>query len=364
MKKLNLIILILMTAFLFSCEKDKQNIVIKSNPNSNQLNNLSAATFVLSRDDAANNFQTFKWNSVNYGFTASEKFTIQFDLKANNFSSPVNLITVTHDTTASITVGDFNKALLTAGLSPDVAVDIQFRIMTWVNDLVNPVYSTVAEAKITPYATTFPPIYMTGEATGGWNWNLYTYKELRSSAPNVYTTIGYFIQDKAFRFFKQTDWGPTSWNYPYFTGTVSTLFVNALDGDSNFKFVGTTGYYQVTVNMNTKSVDMVAMPDQVLFATGAALGGWDWSTNYIQLTWLSNGIYRATTDFVVESFRFFGQKDWGPISYNYPWFAGGTVSALFENANDGDKNFKFIGTPGSYTVTVNLLDKIVNMTQP
>jgi hypothetical protein len=364
MKKLNLILFILLTVFFVGCEKDKSNVIIKSSITPNSLSDLSATTFVLNRDNAADNFQTFKWTSVNYGFTASEKFTIQFDLKANNFSSPANLLTVTHDTTASITVGDLNKAMLTAGLSPDVAATLQFRIKTMIHDSIPAIYSNIFEASVTPYATTFPPIFMTGAATGGWGWGQYVYKELRSTAPNIYQTIGYFLSGEAFRFFKQTDWNPVSWNYPYFTGTVSALFVNALDGDSNFKFTGTSGYYQVTVNMTTKSVDMVAMPDQVLFATGAALGGWDWSTNYIQLTWKSNGIYQATTDFVVETFRFFGQKDWGPTGYNYPWFAGGTVSALFENANDGDKNFKFIGTPGSYTVTVNLIDKTVTMTQP
>jgi hypothetical protein len=204
---------------------------------------------------------------------------------------------------------------------------------------------------------------MCGAATGGWSWNLYTYKEVRSSAPNVYQTVAKFFNNETFRFFKQTDWSPTSYNFPYFTGTVSNLFENANDGDKNFKFTGTTGFYKITVNMTTKSVSMEAVAEPVLYATGAALGGWDWTTNYIQLTWKSNGIFQATTDFAVETFRFFKQAGWGD-SYNYPWFAGGTVSPLFVNANDGDSNFKFVGTPGSYTITVNLLDKTVTMIQP
>jgi hypothetical protein len=81
------------------------------------------------------------------------------------------------------------------------------------------------------------------------------------------------------------------------------------------------------------------------------------------MTWKSNGIFEATTDFINgEAFRFFAQKDWGPTSYNYPYFAGGTVSNLFENANDGDKNFRFTGTTGNFKITLNMLDKIVTMT--
>jgi hypothetical protein len=142
---------------------------------------------------------------------------------------------------------------------------------------------------------------------------------------------------------------------------VNPLCENAADGDLNFRFIGTSGYYKITVNMSTKKVEMVSQPDQVLYMTGAALGGWNWSTDYVQLTWMSNGIYQARTDFVVETFRFFAQADWGPTSYNYPYFAGGTISNMFVNANDGDKNFKFVGTPGTYTLNVNFLDKIITM---
>ncbi len=364
MKRLSLILLILVAVFIVSCEKDKENVMLKETIAANDMSNLSASTFVLLLDNAAQTFQTFTWTEIDYGFEAVAKYVVQVDVKGNNFASPIDILTVTDAITATITVGAFNDALLKAGLEPDVAADLQFRVMGTINPGVPPVYSDVVEAKVTPYATTFPPIFMTGEATGGWNWNLYTYKVLKSSAPNIYETIAYFSNsgDAYFRFFKQPDWGPVSYNYPYFTGTVSNLFTGQVGGDGNFKFIGTNGYYKVTVNMKTKSVTMEAQPDQVLFATGAALGGWNWDTDFIQLTWLSDGIYRATTDFANETFRFFGQAGWGPIGYNYPWFT--TVSPLFENANDGDKNFRFIGTPGSFTVTVNLLDKTVTMTQP
>jgi hypothetical protein len=361
MKRLSLILLILVAVFVVSCEKDKENVMLKDTITANDLSNLSATTFVLLMDNASQTFQTFTWTEIDYGFNAVVKYDVEIDVKGNSFGSPVNVLSVTDATTASITVGAFNTILLNAGLEPEVAKDLEFRVKGTVNPGVPPVYSDVVEAKVTPYATTFPPIYMTGEATGGWNWNLYTYKVLKSTAPSVYETIAYFLNDKTFRFFKQPDWNPTSWNYPWFS-TVDPDLVNANDGDLNFRVAAATGYYKIIVNMKTKTVTMEPVPDQVLYATGAALGGWNWDTDFIQLTWLSDGIYRATTDFANETFRFFGQAGWGPISYNYPWFT--TVSPLFENANDGDKNFRFIGTPGSFTVTVNLLDKTVTMTQP
>ena len=363
MKKISLILLTLIAAFIVSCETEKDFITVSDNVPANDLSNLTSSTFVLNRDEATQAFQTFKWTNIDYGFSAVVKYEVQVDVKGNNFASPITIATVTADTSASITVGAFNTVLLGAGLNPDEAKDLQFRVKGTLHPSIAPVYSDIAEAKVTPYATSFPPIYMTGAATGGWNWDLYTYKILYSTAPMVYETTAHFLNGETFRFFKQVGWGPTSWNYPYFTGTVSPLLTNALDGDSNFRFTGTTGYYKITVNMSTKSVAMVAVDEPVLYATGAALGGWDWGAgNDIKLTWKSDGIFQATTDFANETFRFFGQAGWGPIGYNYPWFT--TVSPLFENANDGDKNFRFIGTPGSYTVTVNLIEKTVTMTQP
>jgi len=367
MKKISLILLML-TVFFTACEKDKENIVIKYLIQPNDLGNLSATTFVLDRDQAANAFQTFQWTDVDYGFEAVITYVVQCDKKTNNFKSPIDVVSVTHATTASISVGDMNKLMLAASMNPDEAIDLQFRVKATINTNVKPIYSDIVEAKVTPYATTFPPIYMCGGAVGGWNWNLYTYKDLRSTAPEVYETVARFLNNDIFRFFKQTDWGPTSWNFLYFTGTVSPLFeLNTGDTDNNFKFVGTTGYYKITVNMKTKSVAMEAVDEPMMFMTGSGVGSGAWGWNpgeYVQMTWLSNGIFRATAGFINGgAFRFFAQTGWS-TSYNYPYFNGGTVTSLLVNADDGDKNFKVVAATGDYVITVNIIDKIVTMETP
>jgi hypothetical protein len=362
MKKTLIFLTFLLMAFSFMGCLKEDKVVIKETITPNSLNSITGSPFVLISDNAGNVFQTFTWGAVDYGFPSANTYTVQVDKKGNNFASPMEVVTVTGALTSSIKVGDFNKILLNLGLDPDAATDLEFRVKTVVNPNVTPVYSNTIEAKVTAYATSFPPIYMTGAATGGWGWDLYTYKDLRSSAPSIYQTIAKFLSGETFRFFKQTDWGPTGWNYPFFTGTISPLFENANDGDKNFRFIGTTGFFRITVDMKTKSVSMVAVDEPTMFMTGAAVGGWDWTTNFVQMTWKSNGIFQATTDFITDgAFRFFAQKDWGPTSYNYPYFSGGTVSPLFVNAADGDKNFKFVGTTGNFLVTINLLDLIVDM---
>lgn len=367
MKKISLLILLFVTVLFTACEKDKENVILNDTIAANTLSNFTGGPFVLLMDNAALKFQDFSWTAVDYGFTAATTYTLQMDVQGNDFAAAIDVLT-TDTLTSTITVGDLNKFLLDAGFDPEVALNLQFRVKAVIHPDVPVVYSNTVLAVVTPYATSFPPIYMCGAAVGGWNWNQYTYKELRSSAPGVYETVAYFNNtgtDSYFRFFKQADWGPTDYRFAYFTGTVSALFEGQSDGDNNFRFIGTSGYYHITVNMKTKSVAMEAVPDQVMFMTGSGVGNgaWDWNPgDYVAMTWLSNGIYRATCNFNNGgAFRFFAQQGWGPTSYNYPWFDGGSVTTLLINANDGDKNFGVSAATGTYTITVNLLDKIVTM---
>jgi len=359
-KNIIVILAFLIGSFAFSsCETDLEKITIKEAPGVSELGaipTLDATAFNLEK---INDIITLTWTAADFGFQASTTYTLEVDAANGDFSAPISILS-TQALTATISVGDFNKKLLGAGYDNfDVSVSMKARIVASVASNVTAIASTPVAFTVVPFATSFPPIYMCGAATGGWDWTKGV--EVRSTAPNVYSCIAYFIQNETFRFFAQAAWG-TSYNYPWFpTGSVSTMFENANDNDLNFKFLQPTGYYKVTVNLKLKTVSMEAVAEPKMFMTGAALGGWNWTTDYVQMTWKSDGKYEAITEFAVETFRFFAQADWGPDSYNYPYFADGTVSALFENANDGDKNFKFIGTPGMYKIKLNMLDKIVEM---
>lgn len=360
-KSIIFLLLSCLSLSFIACERDEDKATIKDPVSPSVLSALSGTTFTLLMEEENEVFQTFNWSEADYGFDASVDYEVQVDVKDSSFSNPVTLSTVNNGTSSSITIKDFNKILLDIGIEPDAPTVLQFRIASFVSSHYSKAFSDPVEATVTPYATVFPPIYMVGAATGGWDWTKAV--EVRSTAPSKYYTIAYFINNETFRFFKQFDWGPTSYNYPYFDGGfVTDSLINADDGDKNFKVVSPTGYYAVTVDIKNKIVDFDAVDEPQLFMTGAALGGWDWTTNYVTMTWLSHGIFEATTEFINgETFRFFAQADWGPTSYNFPYFPSGSVDDLFENAEDGDKNFKFVGTTGMYTITINFLDNTVIM---
>ena len=65
--------------------------------------------------------------------------------------------------------------------------------------------------------------------------------------------------DANFRFFSiPTDWS-SGFNYPYFENLgyiIDSRLVNAFDNDSNFKFIGDSGTYNLTVNMDLKTITL------------------------------------------------------------------------------------------------------------
>lgn len=359
MKKLKIYFALALLAVGFSsCEDDSPKATLKSNVAPNELQTPSSGSYVLTSENAAQTMETFAWTETDFGFKAGVDYTLQIDLKGNDFANAVD-VTTTSGLEAAIITGEFNDLLLGLGLTPEEAAEIDVRVMSSVHNSVPEVYSNLRSIEVTAYATTFPPIYGMGAALKGWGPWPDNAVEWQSSEFRKYETIAYFTNGETFRWFQQLDWGPTAYNYPYFT-TVSPIFENANDGDSNLRVVGATGWYKVAVDLGGKIVSAEAVDEPVLYMMGAALNGWGpWPANAVKMTYIKPGVFEATATFSVEAFRFFAQPDWGPDSYNYPYFE--SVDANFENANDGDSNLKYIGTPGPQKVTVDLNAKTVTV---
>ena len=100
-----------------------------------------------------------------------------------------------------------------------------------------------------------------------------------------------------------------------------------------------------------------------LWAVGAATpGGWDWA-NPTQIPCTGFNEYSGQITLTNEAFRFFSVRDdWGS-GINYPFYVneGYTIDSNFEDALDGDNNFRFIGTPGTYTITINTFNKTITL---
>ncbi len=350
--KILILITFLGVFFCTSCSDDTAKPTVKSAPAPNELQAPSASPYVLTLDQKQNTFEIFKWTPIDFGFPASVTYTVQIDVASNNFHSAI-AVASSNTLDAAITVGDMNTKLLDLGLIPEEAADIDIRIASSVVDNGPLGYSNVRTITVTPYATSFPSIYAMGDA---WQGNGI---EVPSSVFKKYETLALFTNGTTFQLFEQRDLGAPSFNYPFFT-TVDPLLENSNDDNASFKFIGTTGWYKINLDFKTKTIVMATVDEPVLYMTGAALNGWNWDPGTpVKMNFVKPGVFEATATFKVQTFRFFAQADWGPASYNYPFFT--SVDSKFENANDGDKNLKFTGTPGSYKITVDLNAKAVTM---
>ncbi|WP_179021891.1 SusE domain-containing protein [Winogradskyella forsetii] len=198
-----------------------------------------------------------------------------------------------------------------------------------------------------------------GIVDAGWSWD--NPVALPCTGNGTYSGNVALTND-SFRFFSvNNDWD-TGTNYPTYEGngyTIDSNFSNAMDGDSNFSFIGTPGTYFLTVDDINKTITLG--PEQLqcdfeqlwLVGAGVVDAGWSWD-NPVALPCTGAGIYSGQVALTNDAFRFFSvNSDWDSGT-NYPTYEGNgyTIDSDLINAMDGDSNFYFDGTPGTYTLTV------------
>jgi hypothetical protein len=317
----------------------------------------SSPTVVLTLEDANETAVMLNWTTAFNGFKAVKTYEIQYAKAATNFAGPETEVMTKF--TKSFTHKELNNIAQGYGIAPDTEGFVEFRVKA-TNEVGTVLYSNVIALSVVPYVN-LTPIFAMGDGLQGWGPWPDKRVALWTTQFKKYETIAHITNGKAFRFFEQSDWGPTSYNYPYFT-TVDPLFENAGDDDLNLRFVGTTGWYKVDVDLLAKTVTAVTTDEPVLYMTGGGLNGWSWDPGVpITLTYLSEGVFEATATFTSGGiFRFFAQPNWGPTSYNYEYFT--EVDASFElNAGDGDKNLKYLGATEERTIRVNMFTKEVTL---
>lgn len=101
------------------------------------------------------------------------------------------------------------------------------------------------------------------------------------------------------------------------------------------------------------------------FAVGAGIpsAGWNWDSPLSLIC--DDNVLTATTTFANDAFRFFTTEgDWS-TGRNFPYYTneGYKISSNFENANDGDNNFKFIGAPGVHRLKIDENTKVITAFQ-
>lgn len=363
MKKiLNIFVILLAVSFFYACEEEEREPVVI--PGDHPVLTVPA-TVVLEKLNAETNKIEFSWTKADYGFQSATSYLLQIDVAGNNFSGPANIIT-TSDTLAQITQLQLNTKLQGIGIPVSTATDVEVRVIAYVSQYVDSLYSAVVPMNITLYSTTYPSIYMIGAATGGWDTNK-AVEVASTGEPYKYTTIAYFdaTNGSNWRFFSSPAWNASLGGYDKFTVYPTDLLAPATsDGDPNFNFIGEKGWYEMTVNTQTGTITMTATTEPVMYLTGDATHGWNWDDPVTQIFWVGYKIWEGDVNFVSQNaFRIFMQKDWGPVSYGYTTITNYDTNYIDVMAGHSDPNWQFKKPSGKYHVKVDLRQSSIVITE-
>ncbi len=376
--KFNLLIALFAIIGFSSCE-DKDNLLISEPVGTFRIvTPINGESIVLNEATPTNPGIALTWSPMDYTTQSVITYTIQLAPNGSDFSNAQDLATTTN-TYTTIQSSVLNLAALTAGATPFVQSPVDIRIKATSGTTGSqPVYSDTLTYLVTTYGCLGQFAVGAGIPSAGWGW----------SSPlslicddNILTANANLIND-TFRFFTvEGDWG-SGRNYPYYVTNgykISSTLVNALDGDSNFRFTGTPGTYRIKIDENIETVTLArrGTPNPQGFEStstwlvGAATpGGWSWSgNNETELPLITDGIYETPIVLTSgETFRVFTQNDgtndnnWGS-GRNYPYYTsnGYTIDSELINALDGDSNFRYTGPTGMRMFKINSVTKVISV---
>ena len=394
MKKIKFLAIFFISIFSFiSCEDDTSLEYIAQPQGEFAFSNSFLSEYVLIPAASNNIGERFTWDAADFGTPTNITYELQSSV-ASDFST-MEVVGTTSENEYALTIGDLLNYANQAGLDNDPETtdipntgSVYFRLRAFAGS------DSDTEILTSTQALTLTLPENTGSETGpvceleylwavgaglpdaGWDWA--TPVSLACLGDGVY---GWNVNlqnnggvDNNFRFFtSEGDWG-SGQNYPYYFDEgydIDDDLVDAADNDNNFAFTGVTGYYYLEVDTANKTITLSdPQPtgdceyDQLWgVGDGLADAGWNWTTP-ARFICSGDGIYSSSVNLTTDIFRFFtSEGDWDS-GLNYPYFIdeGFSIDTNFEeNAGDNDSNFRFIGTPGMYLLTIDTVAKTITL---
>lgn len=286
-------------------------------------------------ENQLNTILTLTWNPADYGVPTEISYKVEFAMAGTSFAEPF-LAGSTTNTYLSWTIGEFNGAVVTAGLAPFVEGQLDIRITSSVGSLSSsPQLSDVITIKVTPFTTALPKIAVPGNHQG---WDPPNAPLMAASGFGETDYEGYIWLDGGYKFLAPDDtggffWGNTDWADD---GTFSGKLVEQDETDCTAE----AGYYLVKANTNALTYSATAVSWGIIGA--ATPTGWDSDTD-MSYDANSRTLY-IDIDLVPGPFKFRANNDW-PIQF-------GSFNDDGYLKPDGDLTFD--GPSGNYRVVLDL----------
>jgi hypothetical protein len=227
---------------LASCKKDETKVVAtKGTPGSLTA---SANTIVLSSATAGDNALSFNYTASNYGFKAAVTYTLQIDVKGNNFAQSKDI--GLSGSSKSYTGADLNTLLISMGLIAGNPTQLETRIKSELATGVETTYSNILTLTVTPYfdIPVYPSLWVPGAYQG---WSPPTAERISSPSDNkIYEGYVNFSDAGSleFKYTSDPDWIHTNYGDGG-SGALST-------SGGNLK-VPSTGYYLLKGDLTGKT---------------------------------------------------------------------------------------------------------------
>ncbi|TDY13914.1 SusE domain-containing protein [Meridianimaribacter flavus] len=390
MKNIKILALLIISVIGFNaCESDDSLTYIAQPTGEFTFSNSFLSEYTLTTATSSNLGERFTWDDANFDIPTNVTYEMQKSITGD--FTDMEVLGSTSANEYTLTIGDLLGFASEAGLDNDPSTEnpdtgtVSFRVRAFIGadsseELLTP---SQALTLVLPEAASGEPVCEfdqlwgvgAGLPSAGWGWT--TPESFNCIGDGVYganvnlQNLGGAEPNNNFRFFTvEGDWA-SGRNYPWFIDegyTIDANFEDAMDGDNNFAFVGTTGTYYLEIDSANKTITLDdpqplgVCEFERLYGVGAGLptAGWGWATP-VNVLCSGDGVYSVSVELQNlggaepnNNFRFFTvDGDWAS-GRNYPWYvdAGYTIDADLVDAMDGDNNFAFVGTSGTYTLTI------------
>ncbi len=394
MKKIKILLVLFVAALGFNSCSEDPIIFTAQEPGAFSFTNSFSSQYVLTPATSGNLGERFTWESADFDVPTAVTYDLQSSVSGD--FTDMNVVGSTAGKSIAITVGDLLSLAAQAGLDNDPNTDnpnsgqVWFRLRAYIGTGELETFSSAqALTLVLPENTEVVAVcdldqlfaVGAGIATAGWDWAnpaVFACTGTGVYSGNVELNNGGALDNSNFRFFTEaTNWG-SGQNYPFFADagyTIDSNLVNAMDGDSNFAFVGTSGLYSLEIDTVNKTITLGdaqaggACEVDILYGVGAGLptAGWAW-TSPVELMCSADGVWSGNVAFqnnggADNNFRFFTEATNWDSGRNYPFYAdaGYTIDSKLVNAGDGDSNFAFVGTTGTYFLTIDTVNKVITL---
>lgn len=343
MKRLKYLAYALVSIFLLaSCDKDETKVYLSDKPTAPALLAPAAsASIVMTKPEAAKTV-TFTWTAAEYGVKLGVQYTLQMDVKGNNFKNAVAILS-SNNLTETITYDALNTKCTALGLENAKANDVELRVVTTIPTTNVPSLTSAAVAiQITPYSNK-DKLFMVGAFI---NWDANKAIEMNADLPGLeYNLFAYLPAGSEFKFI------PTKGAWANDMGASKTEAGKLVVNDEDNLKVTDAGVYEVQLNLNTMTW---VINKQVFGLIGSATpGGWNESTPMILDP--ATRTYSCTLNLIGgNEFKFRANDKW---DYNFG-----------DNGNDGTLEAGGANIPvaasGNYTITLKIGDAVAPVVAP